>query len=481
MFSLPRKSRWWLVAVLTLAAAVATVFLAGPHDAEAELASAGIAPRPDLGALPSALADRVADCERRVRRGPARAQALGELATLYHANGFFQEAAQAYRTLLALDPNDARWPHLLANILGGFGQADETLDLERATLRLAPGYVPAHLRLGDVLLKTGRAAEALEAYTAALALEPRNPYAALGLARLEIADGRWTAARDRLLPIASGPRGDFSPAWSLLAQVYDHLGAVDEAAAARARGTRRYTEPPDPWVDDLANLCYDTYRLTVHASAATLAGNSAVARQLLERALTFSPDDPIVHRQLGLLLLDLRQFTGARGHFERAIQLAQDDGDNWSVLVDLFTQTGDREAGNRTLAAGLARCPRNLNLLLKRGRRQAAAGQIEEALATFAECNRVQPDDATAYVESALLHFRQGLRAEGEAALDRALQVEPEHPTALTLFAMAAIGARDEPAAVRWLRRAREQSKVAREEVANLVELFQQRFGHAPW
>jgi len=47
------------------------------------------------------------------------------LSRLYHANGFFNEALQCYAGLQRLQLGEARWLHLKASILAGFGRLDE--------------------------------------------------------------------------------------------------------------------------------------------------------------------------------------------------------------------------------------------------------------------------------------------------------------------------------------------------------------------
>jgi tetratricopeptide (TPR) repeat protein len=129
---------------------------------------------------------------------PGDVAALGELSRLYHANGFSREAALAYEGLLRFDARNPRWPHLLAHILAGTGQLARAAPLWRKVTELAPDYVPARLRLGEALLKTNEPALAAETYAAALRLVPDDPYALFGLARCELQQERWTAARERL-------------------------------------------------------------------------------------------------------------------------------------------------------------------------------------------------------------------------------------------------------------------------------------------
>jgi tetratricopeptide (TPR) repeat protein len=237
-------------AVAVLGGLAATGYFWWRASAQREIVAAGIPYRPDLNALPAEMAQRVAACERRAHAGPNRIVALGELSRLYHANGFFPEAGQCYQGLLQVDAADPHWPYRLAIILAGYGQLDDALPLWRQAAKLAPDYVPARLRLGDTLLKTNRNVEAARVYAAVLERESRNPYALLGLARIDVDAGRWEAARERLEVVVQ--QSNFGIGYDLLPTVYEHLGEAARAEAIRARqkASGAFYDVPDPWIDD---------------------------------------------------------------------------------------------------------------------------------------------------------------------------------------------------------------------------------------
>jgi tetratricopeptide (TPR) repeat protein len=450
---------------------------------ERQVLDASIPMQPDMRALPQEYQQRVQQCEQRARGGDAPIDALGELARLYHANGFLAEATQAYRGLLQVDSDSPQWPYLLANILAGYGQSDEAVPLIKRTIELAPDYLPGRLRLGDVLLKVGETAGASEAYVGALRLEPTNTYALLGLARCEVAAERWAEARAHLRKAIAANNPDIESVWNLLATVADRLGDQREAEMARvaSMGTRRFRELPDPWVDALMRDCYDAYRLGVASAVASSAGDMATARSLLERAVALAPNDASPHRLLGGLLYQKSEFTKARPLLERATELAPEEADNWVYLIALLNTVGDGPAAERALAAGLARCPNSPSLHSERGRRLKAAGRFEEALTEFFESRRLRPEEPGAYIEAALILFRLKRDKEADAELLGALKAEPENPFALTTLARRAIDASDQPAAAEWMRRVKAQSRVVPDELNELVRIYQMRFGRPPW
>src|SRR5690349_6948909 len=77
---------------------------------------AGAAPSPDITRWPAEFSRRLQAEEVAVRRGEQSVAALGRLASLYFANGFANEASQALATLRKVDPANARWPYLAADL-----------------------------------------------------------------------------------------------------------------------------------------------------------------------------------------------------------------------------------------------------------------------------------------------------------------------------------------------------------------------------
>ena len=118
---------------------------------------------PDLGSQPAVLGESLAEAETRARSWRRATDGLAELSRLYHANGLYPEALLCYAGLQQADPRNARWPHLQACIITNYGRMDEALPLREQAVALAPDYLPARLRLGDVLLKGNRTAEAAKA------------------------------------------------------------------------------------------------------------------------------------------------------------------------------------------------------------------------------------------------------------------------------------------------------------------------------
>lgn len=432
---------------------------------------------PDLGSQPAVLGESLAEAEARARSWRHATDGLAELSRLYHANGFYPEALLCYAGLQQADPHNARWPHLQACIITNYGRTDEALPLREQAVALAPDYLPARLRLGDVLLKGNRTTEAGKAYTEALRLSPGNPYALLGLARCDLAAGDWNRARSRLTDaIAQNP--DFIGALSLLVTVSEHFGDREAAESLKTRiGRREFSDLPDPWLDDLASVCFDAYRLSVAAAVVGAAGNQAAALELLERAISLAPNASTYHRQAGQLLLNENNYGAAKTHLEKAVALNPTDSDAWLRYVDALRGLDQSQAAVSALLKGLSHCPQSPSLHLEYGRFLKASNRLDEAITEFRYGYQLRPSEASPLVELASLYFSAGRNNDAVDALNLALERQPAHPMALASLMFYALSLKDEAEALRRWEQVRRQPKTPPEVVAGLRQTYEQQFG----
>jgi tetratricopeptide (TPR) repeat protein len=477
-----KRKLGWSVVLLVVLTVIAGFGLHQRNEARRlriELAS--IPTRPTFPGFPPELETRVAESERNLRAGDGGVPALADLAQLYQANGFLPDASKCYRGLMALQPENPRWPYHLAGMSADAGLLDEALRLWRQVAASTPSYLPAQLRIGDALLKLNRPDEAATAYTAVLQVDPENPYALLGLARLDLAAGRWEAARPRLETAAAKTNGAIGG--DLLVSVYEHLGDADKAAGLRskAKSSGAYYEVPDPWTAEIYDYCYDDHQLTNLGGLTLQSGNTTLARHWLERAVAIAPRSMQANFQLGLLERQVGDPSKARGYLEACTRFAPDFTDGWAHLVDLLQSQGDPGSADRVLAEGLQRCPDSSGLHRLRAERLAAAGSLDQAITEYKEVTRLSPEVADSFVALAKLYFKSGRTEPGIESLHRALASEPEFPPAVATLALYSIEIGDEPAAREWMAHAREQVRLPRSQVDSLAARYRSHFGRDPW
>jgi len=446
------------------------------REQRAAIVAAAVPAPPDLSDWPAELRDRIAAATASARAG--NREGIRQLSALYHANGFFEAARGCYEALEKLEPHEPRWRHRHAAILAGFGETDAALRHAEQAVKLAPDYVPARLRLADILLKRGETSSAAAVYRDILR-SGEHPHALLALARLDVEARNWAEARPRLERVVA--LTNYELGYDLIVTVYEQLGLNAPAAGirGRAKASGAYRDPPDPWLDELTELCFDSYRLSLAAGVAQRTGRLTDALRLLERATALTPDDVSIRFQLAQTFAQNRELKRARAEFERCTASAPEFPDAWAHLAVLLDQTGDVAAAERTVTAGLARCPDSPGLHLMRARFHRRAGRVPAALDSYRRSIQLRPNEAEPYIELATLLLQGNATEEGLRHLHAALEAEPDHPTALALLALTAISQGNEPTARRWLVRVQAQPRIAPAQAEQLFAAYRGQFGRA--
>lgn len=407
-------------------------------------------------------------------------EGLRQLSALYHANGFFTEAITCYEGLAQLEPEEARWPHLHASILAGFGQADEALILWDRGTELAPDYLPARLRIGDVALKSNDLPRAIAAYEAALAIDAGNPYALHGLARIKLEQGDEKAALQILEDVVR--RSNYTIGYDLIVTLYENADMHARAEAVRGRkgASGAYRDPSDPWLDQLIEVCYDSFRIALAAGSTALGGDQATAIVLLQRAIALEPSDVSAHYQLGNLYLQEMQLDDAIAEFRQCTLLDPGFADGWGKLSSMHAQAGRITESDRILNAGLEAVPDSPSLHRMRARRHRANGNIGAAIADSSTAIQLRPNDPEGYLDLGMMLAGQGRIPEAIQLFETALVYDPLHPTALTALSFRAIESDDRAGADDWLAKVAAQPLIDRNQVNQLREAYRKQFGELP-
>ena len=427
----------------------------------------------------ASLTEQIAAADSRARSSLHAKQGLLELSRLYHANGLYPKAMICYEGLAKLEPANARWPHLQASIMTGFGRMEEALPLRQKAVALAPDFIPARLRLGDLLLKTNRVADAGEAYTEVLRRRPGDPYALLGLARCDLTARDWNKANERLrAALAEHP--DFVGALSLLVTVSEQLGDHRSAESFKiAMSERVFSDLPDPWLDELSEVCFDAYLLSVSASTANFAGNRPAALEMINRAIDLAPAISTYRRQAGQYLLQDHNYGAAKAQLEKAVEVNPTDSDSWLRYIDALRGLGQNQGFANALIKGLSHCPQSSGLHLEYARWLRSSHRLDEAVSEFRTCYQLRPSEASPLVELATTYLTAGRTAEAMESLSLALERQPDHPMALATLALIAIGNNDEGEARRRFVQMRRQARTPPELISRLSQAYQQQFGRS--
>jgi tetratricopeptide (TPR) repeat protein len=377
---------------------------------------AGPPPPPVPAELTDPPARAVVEGKRRaVLADPTRGPAWGELGMALHAHDIFDEAMTCYRRAVDLDPNDARWPYLLASLVNGRGTGDDKEEAVRLYRRAAdcsgatfPQRATALLTLADLLTELGRADEAAPLYRQVYAADPSNPWAAyrVGVALAE--RDETEQASKILLGLARDPYARKKSAIAMAELSRRTHRTKDAEGFDYAAGLL----PPDhhwanPFTAEVADLQRGRRALMKRYVAQEEAHEDRAA---VHTATALADEYPSVETQMTLL----RALVNA-GDYPAAVAVADD------ILRDAD--------GRRLVTAhsflGLAR----LGLADRaeaEGRKAESEKLLAQAAESLAESVRLKPDYAPGHMYRAKALLRLGRLKEAEEAARAGVAVRPE-------------------------------------------------------
>lgn len=193
------------------------------------------APAPaDLAQMEPDVRDAINTARGAVEADRGSAAAWRHLGMIYDAHSLWALARLAYEPSLKLAPNDGQTAYYYAAAIEmADAPIDEIVAAYQRAIVLTPNYGPAHLRLGDALMRAGRNIEARDALTRAVSVYPPANSArarrSLGMVLLALDDPAGAVAS---LEEAVRIRGDDANTWKALAQAYNQLGRGQDARNA---------------------------------------------------------------------------------------------------------------------------------------------------------------------------------------------------------------------------------------------------------
>jgi tetratricopeptide (TPR) repeat protein len=132
--------------------------------------------------------DAVEAYRRVVAIDPTYAAAWNNLGLLLHRMGRYDEARTAYESALAQDATCCEAVYNLGSLAEDRGDLDEAVRCYRQALALSPDYGDAHFNLAGALARSGRADEAVGHWQRYLELDAGSPWARIARAHLEVLD-----------------------------------------------------------------------------------------------------------------------------------------------------------------------------------------------------------------------------------------------------------------------------------------------------
>ena len=208
---------------------------------------------PDLPRLPIAnfrpqIRDRVQAAFHEVEAKPKDADANGRTGMLLHAFEQYEAAEVYYRRARFLDPNRLQWAYYLGLAEALDGRHQEAAASLRDAIRLDPGYVPARLKLAEVLLGSGRVDECEAACESIVKDNPQLAPAYYWLGRVAATRGAVSASIEHYRR-ACQLWPSYGTAHYALALACQRIGAAAEARQHMA-AYQKYKADGDPQPED---------------------------------------------------------------------------------------------------------------------------------------------------------------------------------------------------------------------------------------
>ena len=294
-------------------------------------------PSVDAGLIEQTLRAAHADVDRdlaRLEDPQARADAVGRLAMLYHAQNHLAEAAELYSQAIR-EYSAPRWRYLHAVTLTDLGSTDAAIaEYQRA---LATEDNPLFwYRLGIALLLKGDHDAATRALAQALEGMPASAAVLAELGEAAMAAGDWSRAKAWLEKAVAVEPSAGRIAYRL-ALTYRQLGDHDQARQWLER--RNDTPPPidDPLLLAVAELALSAKFFRDAGDRAWRRGEREEALAAYGNAARLAPRDTHIGLGHASALGELGQGEAALSEVRRVLAIDPDSARGWYLLAHLLT------------------------------------------------------------------------------------------------------------------------------------------------
>jgi len=337
------------------------------------------------------------------------------LARLYERNRQPHLADEEYRQLLQKFPNQTDYLREYATFLARQGREDEAVQLYDQLLQQTPDDPIALLGRARLAERRGEYAHALELYRKILQQDPNSESALLGAAAMYRRLNQPEAAIEIYRRLTLGESVN-TLAFSSLLELYREQQRTDELVDYLKQIAQRHAEYM-PFV----------------ASQLLQVGKGEEALALLQSALQREPNNPQLHRLLGVVYEALQRPNEALAAYQKAHTL--DPNHTWTLyqIAKIQRQQGQTEAAWDTLVRALRTDPDDISLYPALEQLAQELGREAQYRALLRDlAGRDTPNDEPLKAYVALLQ-REGKLEEATALVSQRLRTNPDDTALLTI------------------------------------------------
>lgn len=359
-----------------------------------------------------------------------------QLANVYQDQGKLDRAIASYRRAIRLKRDLAEPHNDLGTAYYAKGWVDEAVASYRRAVRYDPLHAVAHANLGGALRKKGDLRGARKHLKAELRLRLRNAgtrwlerlrkrkSVAITAEALGARAGFFALQGHATLAAAAAEaaiRRDAEEPWALyvLASERHAGGAFDEALSLARRSANARQAP-------------DHRRLLALGQLLAQLGHPAEAIAVLRKALAAHRRDSRTRYGLGLLLLDKGDMAEARLHLEKALRLNPESVATRVALGRIEKAAGRLDAAEKLIDAALQVEPDDVDALLWLGEVWRAQDRFEEAQVLYLRIAGLPLERVGDWYRLALGMREAGLYEDALKCFEKALEIEPDSPVALS-------------------------------------------------
>lgn len=322
----------------------------------------------------------------------AKASANGGLGMIYHAYKEFLSASRCYERAHKLAPRDYRWTYLLALSQERLGRNAEAIQNLKLTLQLED-YLPARLKLADMMLQSGAQEIARDFYAASVEEDGASAVARLGYGRALYGLGDDNAALEQLR-MAVDLFPDYGAAHYSLAMIYRKRGDNERMQEHLDRyETQRETRPP---IDDrllrmVAALDLGVNNRIAYAHRLGNAGKHKQAIEQYEAVLEADPTQLVALANLITAYGKTGQFEKATAAYEQILTIRPDWSEGHYLYGRLLAERGDFGSARTLLQRAIDADPNFPDAHMQLGRVMERLGYSDQAIEIFRRALQLNP------------------------------------------------------------------------------------------
>ena len=380
-----------------------------------------------------------------VKQQPLRADRWGELGYALAGNGADKEATVCFARAEELEPDNYRWPHLLAYLTMKVDRPAAIAALKRA-MKINPNIVPTIGMLAEAYLEDGADKEADALLRPRITDKTNDQRLLFEMARIEANAGAVDKAIALAERAASAPlrRREIH---HLLAQLYQRKG--DAAAARRQTRLLELLPPSDEqssWPDAVAFQSAKYARgvgaMAFQARQLTAQGRLEEAVQLLEQTTPEERASPSSAASLAIAKAHLEQFKEAE-QILNAVEAKDDPNILFAsgVVASLQGRYAEAAEHYQRLAASAPSGARSKfadGAFVNQGLCFLALKKEDDAMTAFEKALKLNPGNVEAIQGLAQLYLKKNRKGDAARILNDAALLEPDDETIKELQKQAA-------------------------------------------